>query len=54
MGRGVVGWERVRTAFPHLLVLVYIKTRLRSHRCANDTEIRTVSQKSTVKQEDPV
>jgi len=32
----------------------YIKTWLRSQRCASDTQIRTTSQKSTVKQEDPV
>ena len=34
--------------------LDYIKTCLRSHRCASDTQIRTASQKSTVKQEDPM
>jgi len=32
----------------------YIKTWLHSHRCASDTQIRTASQKSAVKQEDPV
>jgi len=32
----------------------YIKTRLLFHKCASDTEIRTASQKSTVKQADPV
>jgi len=32
----------------------YIKTWLRSHRRASDMQIRTASQKSTVKQEDPV
>jgi len=31
----------------------YIKTWLRSHRCASATQIRTASQKSTVKHEDP-
>jgi len=34
--------------------IAYIKTWLRSHRCASDTQIRTASQKSTVKQENPV
>jgi len=33
--------------------LDYMKTCLRSHRCANETQIRTASQKTTVKQEDP-
>jgi len=47
-------WERVGTAFPHLFALHYIKTCLRSHRCASDTQIRIAGQKSTVKQEDPV
>ena len=32
----------------------YIKTWLRSDRCASDIQIRTASQKFTVKQEDPV
>jgi len=52
--QGVVGWERVRlrTAFP--TDLHYIKTWLRSHRCDSDTQIRTASNKSTVRQEDPV
>jgi len=46
-----VGWERR----PHtVLALDYIKTWLRSHRCASDTQIGTASQKSTVKLEDPV
>jgi len=31
----------------------YIKTWLRTHRCDSDTQIRTASQKSAVKQEDP-
>jgi len=52
--RGVVRWEGVKTAFPHLFALDYIKTWLRSHRCASYTQIRTASQKSIVKQEDPV
>jgi len=44
---GEVGWERVGTAFPHLFALLtllvdlyYIKTWLRSHRCASDTQMR--------------
>jgi len=41
--RGVVGWERVGTAFPHLCALEY-KTWMRSDRCASDTQIRTASQ----------
>jgi len=59
--RDVVGWERAGTAFSHLFALLtsledldHIKTWLRSNRCARDTQIRTASQKSTVKQEDPV
>jgi len=32
----------------------YIKTWLRSHRCASNMQIRIASQKSAVKQEDPV
>jgi len=32
----------------------YIKTWLRSHRCASNMQIRTAGQKSEVKQEDPV
>jgi len=32
----------------------YIKTWLRSHRCASNTQIHTASQKCTVEQEDPV
>jgi len=32
----------------------HIETWLWSHRCASDTQIRTASQKSTVKQDDPV
>jgi len=54
----------VGTAFPHLFAVVtfledgdpnkYIKIWLLSQRCASDTQIRTASQKSTVKQEDPV
>jgi len=48
--RGVVEWERVGTAFPHLFALDYIKTWLRSHRCANDTQICIATQKSTVKE----
>jgi len=31
-----------------------MKTWLRSHRCASNMQIRTASQKSAVKQEDPV
>ena len=42
------------TAFPHHFSPDYVKTWLRSHRRASDMQIRTVSQKSTVKQEDPV
>ena len=34
--------------------LDYIKTWLRSHRCASGTRIRTACQKSLVKQEDAV
>jgi len=44
----------VGTAFPHLFALDYIKTLLRSHRCASDTQIRNASQKLTVKKEDSV
>jgi len=43
-----------RNTFPHFFAVYYIETWLRSHRCASDTQIRTASQKSTVKQEDPV
>jgi len=32
----------------------YIKTWLRYHECATNMQIRTASQKSAVKQEDPV
>ena len=32
----------------------YIKTWLQSHRCASNTHIRTASQNSTLKQEDPM
>jgi len=49
----------VGTPFPHLFALVtlledldYIKTWLRSLRCASDTHI--ARQKSAVKQEDPM
>jgi len=65
--RGVVGWERCSHTFfgPHLFALGkrYLqmwdpndnnKTWLRFHRCASDRQIPTVSQKSTVKQVDPV
>ena len=37
---------------PHTF-LPYIETWLRSHRCDSGTQIRTASQKSTVKQENP-
>jgi len=40
--------------FPHLFALDYIKTWLWSHGCASEMQIRTASQKSAVKQEDPV
>jgi len=46
---GVVGWERRSHTFLH-----YLETWLRSHRRDSDTQIRTASQKSAVKQEDPV
>jgi len=36
------------------VLLDYIKTWLRSHRCASDMQIRTANQKSAVEQEDPV
>ena len=45
ISRGVVGWERVGTAFPHHLALTtlledldYIKSWLRSNGCACDTQ----------------
>jgi len=38
----------------HLFAPDYIKTWLRPHRCASDAQIRTSSQKSIVKQVDPV
>ena len=43
-------WDRVGTVSPHLFLLVldYIKTCLRSHRCASDTQIRAVSQNPKV------
>jgi len=44
----------VGTVFPHLFALDYNKTWLRSHISAIDTQICTASQKSTVKQEDPM
>jgi len=44
----------VGTEFQHLFTLDYIKTWLRSHRCASDTQIRTASQKYTVNQESSV
>jgi len=31
----------------------YIKTWMRSYRCAGDTQIRTANQEPTVKQENP-
>jgi len=31
----------------------YVKRWLRSHLCASETQIRTASQKSSVKEEDP-
>jgi len=37
--RGVVGWERVSTPF----CTNFIKTWLRSHRYASDTQIRTAN-----------
>jgi len=46
-GRNV--WELRSHTFLH-----YIKTRLPSHRRASDTQIRTASQTSAVKKEDPV
>ena len=54
MCRSVVEWDCVGTGFPHLFGLDHIQTWLRSHRRASDTQIRTASQKSMVKQEDPV
>jgi len=39
---------------PHLFLLDYSKTRLRFHRCVSHMQIRIASQKSTLKQEDPV
>jgi len=44
------GWSGVGTAFPHLFALDYIKTWLRPYRCASDKQIRTASQKSTMKE----
>jgi len=44
----------VLNAVPNLFALNYTKTWLRSQRCASDTQTRTASQKSTVKQVDPV
>jgi len=55
--RGVVGLERVTTPLALITLLEdldYIKTWLRSHRCAIDKQIRAASQKSVMKQEDPV
>jgi len=54
--------KRCRTEIPTqgcrggnpLFALDYIKKWLRSHRCASDTQIRTSTQTSRVKQEDPV
>jgi len=53
------GWSG--NALPHLFALVtflenldYIKTWLRSYRCASDTQIRTASQNSKLKQADPL
>jgi len=45
----VVGWERRCHTIFH-----YIETWLQSHRCDSDTQMRTASQMSTVKQEHPV
>ena len=50
--KGVVGGNGVPT--PVWCLLDYIKTWVRSHRCASDMQIRSASQKSKVKQEDPV
>jgi len=52
-----VGLERVTTPLALITLLEdldYIKTWLRSHRCAIDKQIRAASQKSVMKQEDPV
>ena len=49
----ITGVQWGGNAFPHLFAQDYIKT-WRSHRFASDTQIRTTSQKSTVKQEDPM
>jgi len=53
-GRNWQGCAGVGTRSTTFFALDYIKTWLRSHRCASDTQMRTASQKSTVKQEDPV
>jgi len=39
---------------PTHFALDCIKTWLRSHRCASDTQFRTASQKPTNKQDDPM
>jgi len=48
LSRGVVGWERHSHTFFGVgrFARDYIKTWLRSYRCASDTQIRTACQKS--------